>query len=138
LAPLKDALRRKFIPALLGVDTPTNDEFCLLLARGVKQGGLVIRNPVDAAPRLHQESTEATHLLVASLLDNTPLDNEAHSGCVQNAGTPARKEQVAAGKTMVEQLSQQGGPKATKQDEGDGGLANCDSRPIWWDSTVSP
>ena len=115
LAPLEDALRRKFIPALLGVDTPITEEFRLLLAQGVKQGGLAIRNPVAAAPRLHQASTEATSLLVVSLLDNTALDNEAYAGCVRTAGTAARKERVEAGKTVVDQLSQQGGPKVTKR-----------------------
>ncbi len=115
LAPLEDALTSKFIPALLGVDTPITDEFRLLLAQGVKQGGLAIRNPVATAPRLHQASTEATSLLVASLLDNTALDNEAHAGCVRAAGTAARKARVDDGRAVVEQLSQHGGPKVAKR-----------------------
>ena len=104
----------KIHPGTARGDTPINDKFHLLLAQGVKQGGLAIRNPVAAASRLHQASTEATSLLVATLLDNTALDNEAHAGCVQTTRTAARKELVAEGKTVVEHLSRQGGPKVTR------------------------
>jgi hypothetical protein len=115
LAPIEKALREKFLPALLGVDTPISDDFRLLLAQGVRHGGLAIRTPVETAPRLHQASTEASSLLVASLLNNTALDNEAHAGCVRHAGAAARKDRLADGTSVVEQLSQRGGPKVMKR-----------------------
>jgi hypothetical protein len=109
------ALREKFIPALLGTDDPINDEFRLLLAQGVKQGGLAIRDPVGAANRLHRASTEATGVLVTSLLEHTTLDIEAHAGCVRQAGAAARRERVEDGKKVVEAMSLRQGPKVKKR-----------------------
>eukprot|EP00804_Cyclotella_cryptica_P014859 CCRYP_020381-RB/>CCRYP_020381-RB protein AED:0.31 eAED:0.31 QI:0/-1/0/1/-1/1/1/0/224 len=115
LAPVEAALREKFIPALLGTDDPINDEFRLLLAQGVKQGGLAIRDPASAANRLHRASTEATGVLVTSLLEHTTLDIEAHAGCVQQARAAARRERVEDGKKVVEALSLRQGPKMKKR-----------------------
>ena len=115
LAPVEAALREKFIPALLGTDDPINDEFHLLLAQGVKQGGLAIRDPVGAANRLHRASTEATGVLVTSLLEHTTLDIEAHAGCVRQAGAAARRERVEDGKKVVEAMSLRQGPKVKKR-----------------------
>eukprot|EP00804_Cyclotella_cryptica_P008690 CCRYP_018533-RD/>CCRYP_018533-RD protein AED:0.12 eAED:0.12 QI:0/-1/0/1/-1/1/1/0/466 len=115
LAPVEAALREKFIPALLGTDDPINDEFRLLLAQGVKQGGLAIRDPAGAASRLHRASTEATGVLVTSLLEHTTLDIEAHAGCVRQAGAAARRERVEDGKKVVEALSLRQGPKVKKR-----------------------
>eukprot|EP00804_Cyclotella_cryptica_P019798 CCRYP_009693-RA/>CCRYP_009693-RA protein AED:0.29 eAED:0.30 QI:0/0/0/1/0/0.14/7/0/1059 len=115
LAPVEAALREKFIPALLGTDDPINDEFRLLLAQGVKQGGLAIRDPVGAANRLHRASTEATGVLVTSLLEHTTLDIEAHAGCVRQAGAAARRERVEDGKKVVEAMSLRQGPKVKKR-----------------------
>ena len=115
LAPVEAALRNKFIPALLGTTDPTTDELRLLIAQGVKQGGLAIRNPVETAERLYQTSKEATDLLVQSLLSNSLLDNEAHAGCVRAAGNAARKERVADGAAVVESVGQQKGPKVRKR-----------------------
>ena len=115
LAPVETALREKFIPALLGTDDPINDEFHLLLAQGVKQGGLAIRDPAGAANRLHWASIAATGVLVTSLLEHTTLDIEAHAGCVRQAGATARREQVEDGKKVVEALSLRQGPKVKKR-----------------------
>ena len=115
LEPVEAALRTKFIPALLGGQESISDELRLLIAQGVKQGGLAIRDPVSAAARLYQTSTEATALLVNSLTSNSHLDNEAHAGCVRGAGTAARKERIADGKEVVEDISQRRGPKVRKR-----------------------
>ena len=115
LAPVETALREKFIPALLGTDDPITDEFRLLLAQGVKQGGLAIGDPARAANRLHWASIAATGVLVTSLLEHTTLDIEAHAGCVQQAGATARRERVEDGKKVVEALSLRQGPKVKKR-----------------------
>eukprot|EP00804_Cyclotella_cryptica_P023588 CCRYP_011928-RA/>CCRYP_011928-RA protein AED:0.21 eAED:0.21 QI:0/-1/0/1/-1/0/1/0/178 len=86
LEPVEAALRTRFISALLGGKEPISDEHCLLVAQGVKQGGLAIHNPVREAERLYQTSTEATSLIMESLVSNSQLDNEAHAGCVRGAG----------------------------------------------------
>ena len=63
IPPVEEALRAKFIPALLGTDDPISDEFNLLHAQGIKQGGTAIRDPSEATERLHRASTEGTDLL---------------------------------------------------------------------------
>eukprot|EP00804_Cyclotella_cryptica_P017223 CCRYP_013149-RE/>CCRYP_013149-RE protein AED:0.29 eAED:0.33 QI:0/-1/0/1/-1/1/1/0/324 len=115
LEPVEEALRTQFIPALFGGQDPISNELRLLIAQGVKQGGLAIRNPVREAERLHQTSTEATSLLVESLVSNSQLDNEAHLGCVRGAGNAGRKARIEDGKAVVEDISQRRGPKVRKR-----------------------
>jgi hypothetical protein len=105
LEPIEAALWTQFIPALLGGQEHISDELRLLVAQGVKQGGLALCNPVSAAARLYQTSTEATNLLVESLVSNSPLDNEAHAGCVCKAGNAAQKERIEDEKAAVEDIS---------------------------------
>eukprot|EP00804_Cyclotella_cryptica_P019799 CCRYP_009691-RA/>CCRYP_009691-RA protein AED:0.45 eAED:0.53 QI:0/0/0/1/1/0.5/2/0/276 len=80
-----------------------------------KQGGLAIRDPAGAASRLQRASTEATGVLVTSLLEHTTLDIEAHAGCVRQAGAAARRERVEDGKKVVEAMSLRQGPKVKKR-----------------------
>eukprot|EP00804_Cyclotella_cryptica_P015633 CCRYP_003626-RA/>CCRYP_003626-RA protein AED:0.41 eAED:0.41 QI:0/0/0/0.66/0.5/0.33/3/0/308 len=115
LEPVEEALRTQFIPALFGGQGPISNELHLLIAQGIKQGGLAIRNPVREAERLHQTSTEATSLLVESLVPNSQLDNEAHLGCVRGAGNAGRKARIEDGKAVVEDISQRRGPKVRKR-----------------------
>ena len=64
---------------------------------------------------MDQTSTEATDLLVQSLLSHSPLDYDAHVGCVQAADNAARKERVAAGTMVVESVAHQQGHKVRKR-----------------------
>ena len=73
-ALLEVAIRTKFLPALLGIATTTDldGEFRKLLTNNsVKMGGIAIRNPVDAAAHVHEETnlSATSHLLVASMVD---------------------------------------------------------------------
>ncbi|KAL7478385.1 hypothetical protein ACHAW6_004169, partial [Cyclotella cf. meneghiniana] len=47
LRPIEDALRTRFLPAILGRADPIDDDPRRLLSLGVKQGGLAIRDPTD-------------------------------------------------------------------------------------------
>ena len=105
LEPIEMAIRQHLIPVLF--DMPSDEITNAsreLLAHGIKQGGMNIRNPVDCADRLYQASINASEILVSSLLANTPLDSVEHQICVRQAGATARKERVEGEKTMVEQM----------------------------------
>ncbi|KAL7477996.1 hypothetical protein ACHAW6_003787 [Cyclotella cf. meneghiniana] len=53
LAPVENALRIKFLLAILGVDGPIDDELRTLLGNGVKTGGLAIWDPTLIATSLY-------------------------------------------------------------------------------------
>jgi hypothetical protein len=117
LAPVENALRNVFIPALLDLkrgDT-INDGFRLLLARGIKSGGLAIRNPVEVAARLHTASVDSAELLVESLLSNGDLDCAAHLARVREAGAAMRKERAEKDEEVVKNLAELGGAKVKKR-----------------------
>ncbi len=69
LGPIKTAICKKFIPALLQVSDPVGDTLCQLLLQGVKFGRLALRNPVASVPHLHQSSVDACDILVKALHD---------------------------------------------------------------------
>ncbi|KAL7476290.1 hypothetical protein ACHAW6_002170 [Cyclotella cf. meneghiniana] len=82
LMPVENALRTKFLPALLGIDGPINDKLITLLRNGVKTGGLVIWDPTLAAASLYSTSIEATEMLTGTLIQNKPINVKAHRKCV--------------------------------------------------------
>ena len=69
LQPIEDAIRGKFIPALMGLTgTETvDDDMRALFANSVKQGGLNFRDLVVATPRHRWSSLEGSAVLVKSL-----------------------------------------------------------------------
>ena len=88
---LEEAIRKHFLPALLGVPSVEIDgDYRQLLTHSVKLGGLAIGNPVDTAPRVHKASLAATRHLTMSLVDPaTRFDPEAHRMCATEAGAGA-------------------------------------------------
>ena len=103
LQPIEDAIGRDLIPALLGctAEQAAKPDFRTLLGHGVKQGGLNLRNPVTAAPRLRQSSVEATAVLVRSLLEGAGLDTVEHMECVKEARLRNKKDRVLAEEAEV-------------------------------------
>ncbi len=91
--PLEMEIRRRFLPALLGLpSTEINGGYRQLLTHGVKQGGLAICNTVDTATSIHSASLAATCHLTVSLVDSgTQFDLGAHCYCATEAGQAARK-----------------------------------------------
>ncbi|KAL7474906.1 hypothetical protein ACHAW6_004615, partial [Cyclotella cf. meneghiniana] len=63
LAPVENALRTKFIPAILGINGPIDDNLRTLFRNGVTTGGLAIQNPTLAAASLYSTSVELTDML---------------------------------------------------------------------------
>ena len=68
LKPVENALRTKFLPEVLGINGPIDNERRTLLGNGVKTGGLAIRNPTLAAASLHSTSVEATEMPTGTLI----------------------------------------------------------------------
>ena len=73
-APLKEAIRIHLLPSFLGIpSTKIDGEYRQLLTHSVKMGGLAIRNPMEAAPRVHKASlAEICHLMVWVLIICAP------------------------------------------------------------------
>ena len=116
LAPLEDAIRNVFIPALLAIPAEeVTDDFRRLLAQSVKGGGLNIRDPVASAPRLLQSSREATAVLVQSLAERSALDGMEHKQCVRDAGRRARKECMAEEAAFVGELKEKASKAVAKR-----------------------
>ena len=60
LAPLEEAISKKFLPALFGDTTPISDVDRSLYALPTKHGGLSIDNPISQAPLAYDASTTLT------------------------------------------------------------------------------
>ena len=91
--PVEQAIRRYFIPALLGVEV-VDAELRTLLAGGLKQGGLGIRNAVDSANALYEASKKACSELVECMLSDKKLNLAVHRQTVRSASVHARKDRV--------------------------------------------
>ncbi|KAL7476750.1 hypothetical protein ACHAW6_002593 [Cyclotella cf. meneghiniana] len=91
LTMVENALHTKFLPAVLSIDGPIDDELRTLLGNGVKTGGLEIRDPTLTAASLYSTSVEATDMLAGTLIQNKPINVEAHQNCVRAAGVTYRK-----------------------------------------------
>ena len=80
-----------------------SDNFRLLLSHSVKQSGLNFRNPVPSAARLHQALSEASVVLVKSLMlmEGGSLNLVEHNQCVRQEGATVRKERTEEEKAFV-------------------------------------
>ncbi|KAL7476527.1 hypothetical protein ACHAW6_002426, partial [Cyclotella cf. meneghiniana] len=96
LAPVENALRTKFLPTVLGIDGPIDDKLRTLLGNGVKTRGLAIWDPTLAAASLYSTSIEATDMLTGTLIQNKPINVEAHWNCVHAAGAKHWKPDMMA------------------------------------------
>jgi hypothetical protein len=115
LGPIETAICEKFIPALLQVSDPVDDNLRQLLSQGVKFGGLALRNPVTSAPLLHQSSVDACDVLVKALHDGGGLNAAAHKACVREAGNQARKARLQEEATYLNGMKLSGGRKMAKR-----------------------
>ena len=91
LAPVEQALRTKFLPAITGLTGPIDNELRTLLRNGVKTGGLAIQDPTTSAASLYSTSVNATSMLAGTLIRNEPININAHCNCVRAAGAAYQK-----------------------------------------------
>jgi hypothetical protein len=87
-APLETAIRRKFIPTLLGIGSWEIDgDYRELLMHSIKKGGLTLWNPVDTAYFVHDASKQAMFHLTESLMDSSShFDLGLHMAQARTAG----------------------------------------------------
>ena len=91
-APVENAIRKDFLPALLGIPAGEIDgDLRLLLSHGVKMAGLGIRNPVDTAAHVHTASKDACSYLTDTLLSGERFDYGYHCKVVTDACAQARR-----------------------------------------------
>ncbi len=115
LGPIKSAICKKFIPALLQVSEPVDEALCQLLSHGVKSGGIAICNPVVSAPPLHQCLVNACNILIKALQDGGGLNAEAHKATVKAAGNEACKARLKGKQDTLDGLKERGGRKIAKR-----------------------
>ncbi|KAL7475474.1 hypothetical protein ACHAW6_001387, partial [Cyclotella cf. meneghiniana] len=115
LAPVKNVLCAKFLPAILGPDIAINDDLRNLLALGVKSGGLAIRDPTLQAESLFCSSRDTTFYLSASHLRNEPINTHHHRATVRSAGTSSRKARHDGEDTFLQALLAHSLPKVKKR-----------------------
>jgi hypothetical protein len=117
LAPVETALRTKFLPAVLGVEGPIDDNLRTLLGNGVKTGGLAIWDPTLAAAALYSTSVEATAMLTGTLIRNNPISIDAHRKCVRTAGAKRRQNRQDGKVAFHTALMEWSPPKVKKRME---------------------
>jgi hypothetical protein len=105
--PLEKAIRGRFLPALLEVPS-ISAEMRQLLAQGVKQAGLGIRNPVDCADQFFGVSKEACTELVRSMLEGE-FNLAIHRSKVKEASIKARKKRAETGRKFMTERGEQRG-----------------------------
>ena len=115
LAPIKHALRNKFLPAIIGPGIEIDDDLRNLLALGVKSGGLAIRDPTTQADSLYRSSHDKTSYLADSLLRNEPINTHHHRSTVRAAGATRRKERRDGEDAFLQALLARSPPKVKKR-----------------------
>ncbi|KAL7475011.1 hypothetical protein ACHAW6_000948, partial [Cyclotella cf. meneghiniana] len=115
LAPIEDALRTKFLPAILGPDIKIDDDLRNLLTLGVKSRGLTIRNPTLTAESLFCTSQATTAYLSRSLLRNEPLSTHHNRAAVCSASASSRKECRDGETAFLQAILKRSPPKVKKR-----------------------
>jgi len=116
LGPLEKAIREVFLPNLLGVDkADIDDDMRNLISHSVKNGGMAIPNPVEAAPLLYESSVNASSILVESLLTGGNLNQKAHRENVRQAGKSAKKARLVAEMASLEDMKRRAGWRDKKR-----------------------
>ena len=115
LAPVEEAIRGEFLPALLGRQVVLDDDQRELMSLAAKHGGLGIRNPVEAAESLQKASAEASKVLVDALMGDADLDLVEHAKCVRWARTGAQGERREREEAFLFDYGRKKGPKVAKR-----------------------
>ncbi|KAL7502374.1 hypothetical protein ACHAXN_001333, partial [Cyclotella atomus] len=105
--PLEKEIRCTFLPSLLGVPS-ISAEMRQLMANGVKQAGLGIRNPVESADLFFGTSKHACEELVRSMLEGE-FNLAVHKSTVRQASTKARKQRIELESKFVSERGEQRG-----------------------------
>ena len=107
LEPIERAIRDKFLPALLSVETIGAE----MLSNGVKQAGLGVRHPVESADTQFQTSKSACAVLTEALSHGTAFDLGEHRAAVKKATTGARDIRVMDEEALCESRARRKGTR---------------------------
>ena len=110
LEPIERAIRDKFLPVLLKVDS-IGAEMRQLLSHGLKQAGLGVRHPVESADVQFQTSQSACAVLTDALFYGTDFDLGEHREAVKQATTGARDMRVMAEEAFCENRARKKGTR---------------------------
>jgi hypothetical protein len=99
--PVERAIRNVFLPSLLGVEAVTREQR-ELMAHGVKQAGLAIRNPVDCAQLNFDVSRSAVKELVSSMTTSSYLNLAEHKRKVRAASQWGRADRIMSETAAVD------------------------------------
>ncbi|KAL3768952.1 hypothetical protein ACHAWO_004062 [Cyclotella atomus] len=105
--PLEKEIRANFLPALLEVPS-ISAEMRQLMAQGVKQAGLGIRNPVESADLFFGASKDACEELVRSMLEGD-FNLAVHKAKVSQALTKAREKRLELESKFVSERGERRG-----------------------------
>jgi hypothetical protein len=91
--PVERAIRNTFLPSLFGVEAVTREQR-ELMAHGVKQAGLAIRNPIDCAQLNYDVSGRVVKELVRSMTTGLELNLAVHKKKVRAASQWSRADRI--------------------------------------------
>ncbi|BET01737.1 Hypothetical protein NTJ_14553 [Nesidiocoris tenuis] len=80
--PLKECIRKKMIPAIVGKET--SDVEAALYELPVKFGGLAIHDPAHTGAQHHTISERSTKILTNAIIEGVNLENERHESWLSN------------------------------------------------------
>ncbi|CEM21107.1 unnamed protein product [Vitrella brassicaformis CCMP3155] len=100
LSPLREAIAKELLPALLGGPvTPSEVDLMLLPAR---HGGTGIRDPLDRATAAYPASRASTKVVFKSVQGKAPFHSGDHRATIRHALTQSKQQQDVAHKTKRE------------------------------------
>ena len=79
IIPVKDILHEKFIPTLMGIDTPLDKSLQKIVSQPPKHGGLGLPELVQEANSQHQSSKLVTKIHVESIIEQRVIMKELDS-----------------------------------------------------------
>ena len=105
LEPLEAVIRKELLPAFLGVgEADITNKFREQLGVAVRRGGFGIGNPMEAATKNYDASTDASEYFVETLAGRLPFDQTAHWTKVAQAKESARLDRSLRDGITMERL----------------------------------
>ena len=93
-APVEEAIRESFLPALLGEEGAVSEDLRTLASWGTHRAGIGVPDPQKTADACLGASRSACDTLTKSLLERTELDLDGHKKCAYDARLEARRTRV--------------------------------------------
>ena len=103
--PLEEAIRTNFLPALFDLGkTDIDPSLRETLANSVKKAGIGVRNPIESAGMNFRTSSQATGVLVASIVKREPLHLRDHRLQVSGSNHGAGRNRLSREQSHLDEL----------------------------------